>query len=165
MDGYPMNRFIINTFKDLQSKQKINFNPYKKSALIGLISCIPEMITRVVIRGGNYMLSWRIRWLVKCLIVILILINCWQHIDVIQPKINTRYVLICFQPWYNIFKKKGHIEDELFENMGFLMGEITNWSFVRRDSTNNQEIGWRKKCSTHHRQVSLREEIIAIIEN
>ena len=49
--------------------------------------------------------------------------------------------------------------------MGFLMGEVTNWSFVRRDLKNNQEIRWKKKCSTHHRQVSLREEIIAIIEN
>ena len=24
------------------------------------------------------------------------------------------------------FQKKGHIEDKLFENMGFLMGEVTN---------------------------------------
>ena len=63
------------------------------------------------------------------------------------------------------FQENGHIEDEFFETLGFPMNEDTDGSFVRRDSTINQETRQRAKCLTRHHQVSLREKRIAIIEN
>ena len=63
------------------------------------------------------------------------------------------------------FQENGHIEDEFFEKLGFPMDEDTDGSFVRRDTTINQETRQRTKCLTYHHQASLREERIAIIEN
>ena len=42
------------------------------------------------------------------------------------------------------------------------MDEDTDGLFLRQDSRINQETRQRPKCLTHHRQVSLREEGIAI---
>ena len=63
------------------------------------------------------------------------------------------------------FQENGYIEDEFFGKLGFPVDEDTDGSFVRRDTTINQETRQWAKCLTHHHQVSLREEKIAIIEN
>ena len=55
-------------------------------------------------------------------------------------------------------KNKGHIDDDVFEHLGFPMDEDTEGHRIRRESNINQESRHRAKNLTHKHQVELRAE-------
>ena len=59
---------------------------------------------------------------------------------------------------FEVIKNKGHIDDHIFEDLGFPMDEDPEGHRIRRESNINQESRHRAKNLTHEHQVELRAE-------
>ena len=87
-----------------------------------------------------------------------------QPVRETQPSSNTAYAFKVSLHYIKIFSAKGHINDEVFEQLGFNQDHNIKDDIVCRTATISQEYMQRAKCLTHLHQSTLQLNRISQIE-
>ena len=157
---HPMNRKVAAAFESLHHEKRLLLKPSKKKALIDFISCLPQMITKAVTHS-NVVHGFKQNGMVDHKHMRVpdfdsIIATCRK-----DPTIEEYNLCVDSFPYlYEKMMEDGHINDSVFEELGFPLDMNSGGGHVRRDATISQESQQRAKCLTHQSQVEIRQERI-----
>ena len=159
VENHPLKNRISKSFKKLQEEGRLNLKSLKVAHFIDFISSVPKMTAKAVTRN-NIIHGFRANGMID---------DTYERFPDFKKILSTcqknptesEYKL-CVDSFPYLFKKyleDGHVDDHVFENLGFPMDEDVDARKVRRDSGIKQENRQRAKVLTHNHQVELRAQI------
>ena len=159
VENHLLKNRISKSFKNLQEEGRLNIKSLKVAHLIDFISSVPEMTAKAVTRN-NIIHGFRANGMIDDTYERFpdfkkILSTCQKNPTVSEYKL----CVDSFPYLFNKYLEDGHVDDHVFENLGFPMDEDVDQKRVRRDSGINQENRQRAKVLTHSHQVDLRTQV------
>ena len=159
INNHPLKNRISKPFKNLQEEGRLCLKNLKIAHLIDLISSVPKMTAKAVTRN-NIIHGFKANGMIdekygKFPDFKKILSTCQKN----PTESEYKLCVDSFPYLFNKYLEDGHVDDHVFENLGFPMDEDVDARKVRRDSGINQENRQRAKVLTHNHQVELRAQI------
>ena len=155
--SHPMKQKITRAFDELSSSNQLRLPSKKRGALIDFVSGLPQMVTKAV-TYPNVIHGFKENGMIDSEFMRFpdfekILATCRR--DPTKEEFN-----LCINSFPYLYTKMvddGHLDDSIFEEVGFPSDRNASGEMVRRNATISQESQQRAKWLTHQCQVDLRQ--------
>ena len=164
IERHPLKRLLCKKFDSLMSEGRLRLKPRNKAALIDFIGSIPQMSAQAcTIKNINH--GFRENGMSDGKYYRYPDFNKLLATCRLDPTVE-EYELckLKFSHLLKLYLKDGHVDDKVFEALGFPMDRDVAGEKVRRDASINMEARQRAKILTHQHQVELREERILTLQ-